>query len=274
MSLHFASSFFQSSVVFGFMFKKFLLDNNFTMFTIFVRVLIIYITVLIFLRLMGKRQIGEMQPYEVVITLIIADLATIPMSDTNVPLLHGLLPLAILVLIHYAITFLTRKSVAIRRLMSGKPVVVISPEGIMYQALKELNMNIDDLLEAMRQGNYYSFDQVLYAIVETNGKISIIPTSASAPATAQDVNVENPPAQIPHVLVADGKLIKDEIKSSKISQKQLSKILEKLQLTIKNLLVFTLDDDGKVFYQTKGKQAQTISDINKEVHQWNNGFIC
>lgn len=267
MSLHFASSFFQSSVVFGFMFKKFLLDNNFTMFTIFVRVLIIYITVLIFLRLMGKRQIGEMQPYEVVITLIIADLATIPMSDTNVPLLHGLLPLAILVLIHYAITFLTRKSVAIRRLMSGKPVVVISPEGIMYQALKDLNMNVDDLLEAMRQGNYYSFDQVLYAIVETNGKISIIPTNASAPATAQDVNVENPPAQIPHILVADGKLIKDEIKSSKISQKQLYKMLEKLQLTIKNLLVFTLDDDGKVYYQIKGKQAQTIPDINKEVQQ-------
>lgn len=235
------------------------------MLTVFIRVLIIYIAVLIFLRLMGKRQIGEMQPYEVVITLIIADLATLPMSDTNIPLLHGILPLAILVLIHFAITFLARKSVAVRRLMSGKPVVVISPEGIMYQALKDLNMNVDDLLESMRQCNYYSFDQVLYAIVETNGKISVIPTSANAPATAQDVGKQNPPAQIPHVMIADGKLIKDEIKSSQISNKQLSKILDKLKLTMKNLLVFTIDDDGKVYYQIKGKPAQTIQDINQEV---------
>lgn len=215
---------------------------------------------------MGKRQIGEMQPYELVITLIIADLATIPMSDTNVPLLHGILPLAVLVLIHYIITFATRKSVAIRRLMSGKPVVVISPEGIMYQALRELNMNVDDLLEALRQGNYYSFDQILYAIVETNGKISIIPTSESAPATAQDVGKINPPAQIPHVLISDGKIIKDEIKSSKINQKQLTKLLDKLQLSLKRLLVFTLDDDGKVYYQLKGEQSNVIEDINKEVN--------
>lgn len=235
------------------------------MLTVFIRVLIIYITVLIFLRLMGKRQIGEMQPYEVVITLIIADLATIPMSDTNVPLLHGILPLAILVLIHYAITFLTRKSITIRRIMSGKPVVVISPQGIMYQALKDLNMNIDDLLEALRQGNYYSFDQILYAIVETNGKMSLIPTSENAPATAQDVGKQNPPAQIPHVIVSDGKLVKDEVKSSKINLKQLNKMLDKLKTSIKNLLVFTIDDDGKVFYQIKGKDAQTIENITKEL---------
>lgn len=235
------------------------------MLTVFIRVLIIYITVLIFLRLMGKRQIGEMQPYEVVITLIIADLATIPMSDTKVPLLHGILPLAILVLIHYAITFLTRKSITIRRIMSGKPVVVISPQGIMYQALKDLNMNIDDLLEALRQGNYYSFDQILYAIVETNGKMSIIPTSENAPATAQDVGKQNPPAQIPHVIVSDGKLVKDEVKSSKINLKQLNKMLDKLKTSIKNLLVFTIDDDGKVFYQIKGKDAQTIENITKEL---------
>ncbi len=214
---------------------------------------------------MGKRQIGEMQPYEVVITLIIADLATIPMSDTNVPLLHGILPLAILVLIHYAITFLTRKSITIRRIMSGKPVVVISPQGIMYQALKDLNMNIDDLLESIRQCNYYSFDQILYAIVETNGKMSIIPTSENAPATAQDVGKQNPPAQIPHVIVSDGKLVKDEVKSSKINLKQLNKMLDKLKTSIKNLLVFTIDDDGKVFYQIKGKDAQTIENLTKEL---------
>ncbi len=235
------------------------------MFIIFLRVIIIYITVLIFLRLMGKRQIGEMQPYEVVITLIIADLATLPMSDTNIPLLNGILPLAILVLIHYIITLLTRKNIKIRRLMSGRPVVVVSPKGIEYQALKDLNMNIDDLLETIRQCNYYSFDQILYAIIETNGKMSVIPKSNCAPATAQDVKVENPPAQLPHIIISDGKLIKDEVKSAKLDNKKVNSILSHLKLSIKDLLIFSIDDAGKVYYQEKNKEFHLIDDITKEV---------
>ena len=95
--------------------------------------------------------------------------------------------------------------------MSGKPVVVISPNGIEYQALKELNMNVDDLYEMMRQGGYYSFEQILFAIIETNGKMSLIPTSENAPATAKDVNANNPPAELPYVVVSDGKLIKEKL---------------------------------------------------------------
>lgn len=222
------------------------------MFIVFLRVLLIYATVLIFLRLMGKRQIGEMQPYEVVITLIIADLATLPMSDTNIPLLNGILPLAILVLIHYILTLLTRKSVKIRRLMSGKPVIVISPKGIEYQALKDLNMCIDDLLEMIRQSNYYSFDQVLYGIIETNGKLSVIPTSSNAPATAKDVNVINPPAQLPQIIVSDGKLIKNALKSSILDNKAFNKMLQNLKIkSVKNLIILSIDNEGKVYYQTK-----------------------
>lgn len=227
------------------------------MFIVFIRVLIIYISVLIFLRLMGKRQIGEMQPYEVVITLIIADLATLPMSDTNIPLLNGILPLAILVLVHYVITFLTRKSIKIRRLMSGKPVVIISPNGIEYKALKDLNMNIDDLLEAIRQCNYYSLDQILYAIVETNGKISVIPTSENAPATAQDVKVKNPPAKLPHIIISDGKLIKKEMEQINLDENKLNKLLNSIKVSnIKEVLVLSLDEDGKMYYQIKGESYQ------------------
>ncbi len=233
------------------------------MFVIFLRVLIIYVTVLFFLRIMGKRQIGEMQPYELVITLILADLATIPMSDTNVPLLNGIVPLSILVLIHYLITLLTRKNIKIRRFMSGRPVVVISPKGIEYKALKDLNMNIDDLLESIRQCNYYSFDQVLYAIIETNGKMSVIPTSANAPATANDIGKNNPPAELPHVLVSDGKLIKDELKAVNLDNKKLNKILSKLNTNIKDLLIFSMDEKGKVYYQKKNSQYQIIDNIKR-----------
>ena len=232
------------------------------MISVFLRVLLIYITVLIFLRLMGKRQIGEMQPYEVVITLIIADLATLPMSDTNIPLLHGILPLAILVLIHYVITILTRKSVKIRRLMSGKPIVVISPNGIEYQALKDLNMNIDDIMEVIRQGNYYSLDQILYPIVETNGKISLIPTSANAPATSQDVGVNNAEAKLPHVIISDGKIMKEGMQSLNLSKKKLDHVLTKLNIQDKKqLIILTIDENGKVYYQEKHKSCKTINNI-------------
>jgi len=243
-----------------------LTEHNYYMFIVFLRVLIIYIVVLVFLRLMGKRQIGEMQPYEVVITLIIADLATIPMSDTNIPLLNGILPLAILVIIHYFITLLSRKNIKIRRLMSGKPVVVISPNGIEYQALKDLNMNVDDLYEMMRQGGYYSFEQILYAIIETNGKMSLIPTSENAPATAKDVNVTNPPAELPHVIVSDGKIIKEQLKQMKLDHKKLNKIFEKLNISnLKQLLILSIDEKGKVYYQIKGEKFNLIDNIFNEV---------
>ena len=236
------------------------------MFVIFLRVLIIYITVLVFLRLMGKRQIGEMQPYEVVITLIIADLATVPMSDTNIPLFNGILPLAVLVLVHYVITLLTRKNIKIRRFMSGRPVVVISPNGIEYKALKELNMNIDDLLESIRQCNYYSFDQILYAIIETNGKMSVIPTSACSPTTAQDFNIQNPPAKLPHVIKTNGKIIKEEMKQVDLDNKKLNKILNFLKIkSLKDLIILSIDSEGKTYYQKKGEKFQLIDDIKKEV---------
>ena len=236
------------------------------MFVIFLRVLIIYITVLVFLRLMGKRQIGEMQPYEVVIALIIADLATVPMSDTNIPLFNGILPLAVLVLIHYIITLLTRKNIKIRRFMSGRPVVVISPNGIEYKALKELNMNIDDLLESIRQCNFYSFDQILYAIIETNGKMSVIPTSACSPTTAQDFNIQNPPAKLPHVIISDGKIIKEEMKLVDLDNKKLNKILNYIKIkSLKDLIILSIDSEGKTYYQKKGEKFQLIEDIKKEV---------
>lgn len=237
------------------------------MLVVFIRVFIIYTTVLLFLRLMGKRQIGEMQPYEVVITLIIADLATLPMSDTNIPLLHGILPLAILVLIHYFIALLTRKSIKFRRIISGKPVVIVSPKGIEYKAFKELNLNIDDLMEIIRQNGYYSLDQVLYAIVETNGQISIIPKSANAPATAQDVGVQNPPAKLPSVVVADGKIMKSKMKELKLDTKKLNKILQHLNLkSIKELIILSIDKEGKLYYQTHHSDCVTIENINKELN--------
>ena len=199
-------------------------------------------------------------------SLIIADLATLPMSDTNIPLLHGILPLAILVILHYFITLLTRKNAKIRRIVSGQPVVVISPNGIEYQAFKSLNITIDDINEMLRQNGYYSFDQILFAIIETNGKISVIPKSNFAPATAEDVNANNPQAKIPSIIVSDGKMMKSQMKELNLNVKQLNKILEYLKISaVKDLIILSLDGDGKLFYQTKSSSAKTIDNIYEEL---------
>jgi len=244
------------------------------MLTVFIRVLIIYTTVLIFLRIMGKRQIGEMQPYEVVITLIIADLATLPMSDTNIPLLHGIMPLAILVLIHYLITILTRKNIRFRRIISGRPVVVISPKGLEYLAFKDLNLNIDDLIEMLRQKGFYSFDQILYAIIETNGKLSVIPKSENAPATAQDVGVNNPQANLPVIIISDGKTMQGQMQNLDLTIDKVNDILKHLKIkSIKDVIIMTLEKNGKLFYQTKGENYNIIQDIFKEINLWKCGYL-
>ena len=233
------------------------------MLVLFIRVQIIYFIVLLFLRIMGKRQIGEMQPYELVITLIIADLATVPMSDANIPLLNGILPLAILVMLHYSITVLTRKSIFFRKLISGKSIILIGPQGVNYDALKKLNMNLNDLQESLRQCNYFSFEEVRYAILETNGKMSVIPSSPNAPATAQDVGVNNPPAELPVLIVSDGKIMKDNMQSVNISEEKLNKLFNKLNISkIKQIIVMNLDKSGKLYYQLKGQSYKVIQNID------------
>lgn len=236
------------------------------MFAVVIRVILIYVAVLVFLRIMGKRQIGEMQPYEVVITLIIADLATIPMTEQNIPLLNGIVPLAVLVILHFLITFTSRKCIFIRKLFSGNPVVVISPNGIEYDNLKKLNMDIDDLQESIRLCNYYSFDQVQYAIIETNGKMSVIPTADAAPATAQDVKANNPDPLVPSIIVSDGKIIKEKMQEQKLDKEFIEKVMKHFKIKkLKDIIVLSIDDNNRVYLQTQGNKFQTIKDITKEI---------
>ena len=233
------------------------------MLVLFIRVQIIYFVVLLFLRIMGKRQIGEMQPYELVITLIIADLATVPMSDANIPLINGILPLAILVILHYSITMLARKSIIFRKIVSGQPVIVISPDGINYEALKKLNMNLHDLQESLRQCNYFYFDQIQYAIIETNGKISVVPKSQYAPATAQDVNAQTEKAELPILIITDGKIMKDNLKLINISESQLNSLFKNLKISkAKDVVVMSLDSSGKMYYQLKNQPYKVIENID------------
>lgn len=216
------------------------------MLTVFLRSIIIFTTVFIVLRLMGKRQIGEMQPYELVITLIIADLACVPMSDVSIPLLYGIVAILAIFLVHTVIVLLSKKSVKLRRFFTGKPVVVMNPQGIDLQELTTLNMTIADLEENLRNAGCFSFEEVQYAIIETNGKLSVITKSKGDP---------NP--TLPIMLITSGKMNFDNIDSIGVSKEKILSFLEKENVSTESILFFSVDEEGAVYYQVKGENAKS-----------------
>lgn len=227
------------------------------MFTIVVRATIIYLVVLFLYRLMGKRQLGQMQPFELVLTLIIADLATIPMAEVSVPVLHGIIPLLTLVVLHFILTFLSSLSNKFAVFLSGKPVIVINPDGIDNKALKNLNLSVDDIFEAIRGCGFFSIEQVQYAIMETNGKMSVLPKSQYAPVTVEDMKLQVEKSSIPINIISEGKLLKDNLSVAKIEETDIKKILNKANIKkVGEVLVLTIDKSGGVFVQKYGEKYQ------------------
>lgn len=238
-------------------------------FTIIIRSIIIYTIVLFLIRIMGKRQIGEMQPFELVITLVIADLATIPMAEPAIPLIHGIIPLLALVCLHFLLSFLSRKSLWFRKVINGRPVILISPDGIDFKALKKLNMNFNDLLEALRTCNYFDLDEVLYAILQTNGSLTVMPRSAYAPLTPFDMDIKKSEASLPIMIISKGKILKNNANMANIDEKFLEKSLQKTDIkNIKDVMLATIDQYGKMYIQPNEGKFVVIRTNYKGENKW------
>lgn len=216
------------------------------MLTVFLRSIIIFTTVFVVLRLMGKRQIGEMQPYELVITLIIADLACVPMSDVSIPLLYGIVAILAIFLVHTVIVMLSKKSVKLRKFFTGKPVVVMNPQGIDFEELTKLNMTIADLEENLRNAGCFSFEDVQYAIVETNGKLSVITKTK-----------DDPEPTLPVMIITSGKMNFDNLKASGYTEDDIAEFLSQNGAKAEEVLFFSVDENGEVYFQVKGEAAQS-----------------
>lgn len=231
------------------------------MLTIIIRSIIIYLIVLLVFRLMGKRQLGQMQPFELVLTLIIADLATIPMAEVSVPVLHGVVPLLTLVVLHFILTLISRSSHFFSKIISGKPVIIVNPKGIDYKAMKKLNLSTDDIFEALRGAGYFNISQVQYAIMETNGKVSVMPKAENAPVTNGDLKTNTNESFLPIVLVSEGKMIKENIELANISQGEIEDIINKNSKgsSVKDVLLLTLDRTGEGYLQFKKGEGKTIT---------------
>lgn len=221
-------------------------------YTLIFRSIIIYILALLLLRLMGKRQLGEMQPFELVIMLIIADLATIPMAETALPLIHGIIPILTLAVLHYVLSLLSRKSIFFRKLISGKPKIIITPNGVEHSALKELNLNFSDLMEGIRSAGYFNLEEILYAIIQTNGTITVLPRSNYAPLTAEDLNIEKEQASLPIIVYSEGKLMTENMNLAKIDYEFLQSEIELAGfVNLHDIILITLNTQGKMYIQPK-----------------------
>ena len=228
-------------------------------FALISRSIILYVIILFLIRIMGKRQIGEMQPFELVITLIIADLATIPMAETALPLIQGIIPLLTLVCLHYLICFLSRKSVGFRKFFNGKPIILLDPNGVNYENLRKVNMNFNDLLEGIHTAGYFNLEELLYVILQTNGQMTIINRAVYAPLTANDMKIEKDNATLPMLIITKGKVMTENMEIAKINESFLKKHINKVGIkSIKDVLLLTMDNSGKIYVQPRQGKFETI----------------
>ena len=183
------------------------------MFTGLMRTLILYILIIAGVRLMGKRQVGELEPSELVLSLIIADLASVPMQDYGIPLLAGVVPILALLALTMMLSVLTMKSVRFRALLCGRPSVVVR-EGVPDQREMARNrLTVDELLEELRGQGYPDLSAVQYAILETNGRLSVLPFAGERPPTARELGVRARESGLPRVVVSDGRVLEDNLRA-------------------------------------------------------------
>ena len=216
---------------------------------IFTRTAIIFIATLIIMRLMGKRQIGEMQPYELVITLIIADLACIPMADTSIPLLYGVVAILSVYFLHQIICLFDLNFPWAKAVVSGIPSIVLNKNGIDDTQLKKNNLDVSDLIESLRVEGYFSLDAVDYALYESEGTFSALPKN----------NYEELQASLPLLLIDEGKFDAKNLAYTKRDKEYfLDVIKEHGCKELKKVLVMTVDGNGKVYLQQKGEKYEVF----------------
>ncbi len=225
---------------------------------IFFRTIIIFIATLIVMRLMGKRQIGEMQPYELVITLIIADLACIPMADNSIPLLYGVVAILTVYFLHQIICLIDLNFSKAKALVSGVPSIVLNKNGIDDFQLKKNNLDVSDLIESLRVEGYFALDGVEYALYEAEGTFSALPKP----------NYLEMQRSLPIILIDEGKFDEKNLTLTKRNKQYYLDVLKKQGCTsLKRVLVMTVDGNGKVYFQQKGKKYRVFS-LNWEKSLW------
>ena len=209
-----------------------------------IRTVILYVFIIFAIRLMGKRQISDMQPSELVVTLVVSDIASLPMQNTSQPLLSGIIPVLVLVSLEITASVLMMKSRCFRRLICGNPVVVIEDGKLLQKQLKRLRMSTEDLFAQLRQQDIFSIDEVQYCIVETNGSVSVLEKPSYRVPVAKNLGVKIEDNKFESVVVSDGELLPDGLKLCCGNRKQVDRILKENNHTLDEIFILTLDGNG------------------------------
>ena len=215
------------------------------MLVVFIRSIILYIAVLIALRVMGKGEIAEMNAFDLVITLLLSEVAAIPMQDNSIPIIYGISSIT-LVFIEILISYIALKSRTVSRILSGSPTVLINKSKLNYKQLKKERISIEELLESLRSQGYFNLKDVQYALLETDGNLSIVPSPSYDSSKATDFK------HLPIPVIIDGKVIKDNLNELNKDEKWILKTLKSKNIKkVKDVLIFMIDENDDIFIQRK-----------------------
>lgn len=215
------------------------------MFVVLIRTIILYLFIIVGIRLLGKHQIGQLEPSELVLTLIIADLASVPMQDNGIPLLSGLIPIVVLLCLSSILSVLCTQSIRFRTLLCGKPSIMVHNGQVLETELKKNRLTLDELMEELRIQGYADFKSIKFALLETNGQLSVLPFTAEKPATAAQMGVTTQETGLPVVLISDGRLLEHNLKGAGYEELWLEKQLAAYGLhSPRQAFLLTVDEGG------------------------------
>ncbi|WP_026487154.1 YetF domain-containing protein [Caldanaerobius polysaccharolyticus] len=223
------------------------------MLVVFMRALILYIVVVAVMRIMGKQQVAQLQPYELAVALMIADLGAVPMQNTGIPLVTGIVPILTLLMAQVLISYLSLKSEVVRKVVCGTPSILINRGKINEKELFKERYNVNDLLEQLRSMGYYNIADVEFAILETNGTLSVIPKSDKRPVNPSDLNLKPQYEGVPVPVIIDGKIDEANMKEANIDINWLKTQLALFDVKeIDEVLLASVDDQKRLYVTKKG----------------------
>lgn len=217
----------------------------------FIRAIIMYILITLAVRVMGKRQVGELKPSELVITILVSQIATIPIEDNGLPLLNSIVPLLAMISFEIITSVFSMKSLGFRNLMQGRPIFIIRDGKIDQKQMKRVRFTMDDLVDALRQKDIFCIEDVEYAIVETNGSLSVLPKPAKQTVTAEMLKLPSPAGGMPMVVIIDGKRVSEYFSGLKMDLNGLDSALEKAGVKEEEVLLATRDRQNQYMFIRK-----------------------
>lgn len=218
------------------------------------RTVILYVVVTIAIRLMGKRQIGDMQPNELVVTLLISEIAAIPLQDADQPVILGIAAIFVLVFLEIVFSVIAMKSFCFRKILNGKSVIVIKNGVIDQQAMRSVRMTVVDLIEMLRGQNIFNISDVAFAVLEVNGNLSVLLKKNIQTATVENIGLSLPDEMLPLPVISDGRIVYESLNSLNVKPSKLNEILKSEKTSAKSVFLMMLDRDFNYTIINKGDE--------------------